>query len=133
MLAIRNLALTLLLTLPLVTAEQKFAGTWEGKFKDTVIFVLKIDVADEIAGTLLMPMSIRVDEDGNLVEAEPSRTGKPFPIQNAKLEGNRITFDCQDDNETVKFELTITGDAASELRFLDPEASKMKPIALKRT
>jgi hypothetical protein len=107
----------------------RFAGVWEAKFNGTVFCVLTLAESAKITGTILSPGSIRVNEEGDLVEAEPSRTGDSAPIRNASVDGGKLSFEFQADDETLKMLFSVTGDGKAELKFVD---EPIKPIPLTR-
>jgi hypothetical protein len=115
------------------TAQQTFAGTWEGKFKGAVFCVLKLEAADKISGTL-SPGKITVNDDGDITEAQPSDpSGKDLPILNPKIEGGNLSFDWKDsDDDALKFEMKITGEGEAELRLTGANDHPIKPILLRR-
>jgi hypothetical protein len=128
------------LWLPLAAQEGKtqkaFSGTWEGKFKGTVFCVLKLEAGSPISG-MLSPGRISVNDDGDITEAEPSNPeppGKDFPILNPKVEDGKLSFEWKEgeaDNETMKFEMKLTGESEAELRFVGID-NPVKPIHLKK-
>jgi len=110
----------------------KFAGTWEAKTDGKVFLVLKIETGKKISGTLNAG-SITLDDNGDLVEAEPVED-REAPFFFAKAEGDKLEFDYQDqgDDEIMHFELKLTGEGAGELRIVDEHIPKMKPFRLRK-
>jgi len=108
----------------------KFAGTWEAAHEGKIFLVLKIQADKKISGTLNAG-SIRLSDDGELLEAEPVED-REAPFFFAKAEGDKLEFDYQDqgDNEIMHFELKLTGEGAGELRIVDEHIPKMKPFRL---
>jgi hypothetical protein len=108
-----------------------FAGTWEAKFQGAVFCVIRITGDAQIAGTILAPGSIRLNEQGALVEAEPSRSGEPTPLRNARVDGNTLTFDFKDngDGQTEHLVFTLNSDSKAALQFID---APMRPITFER-
>lgn len=116
--------------IPAAGEQRDFVGTWQATFKGDVFMTLKITGGPSIAGTL-SGGNIRVDESGELTEA--SGGGEEHPISNVKVDGDRMSFDWKDDDETLKMEFKLTGAGAAELQFLSlPEGVKMKPIRFTR-
>ena len=116
---------------PAAAQQQNFAGVWEAKFQGETFMVLKLEAGDPISGTL-SGGHIEVGNDGEITHA--SGGGKELPISNAQLQGDRLSFDWkEDDEETLKLAMRITGNGEAELQFLTiPEGAKMKPIRLTR-
>lgn len=92
--------LFLLLLTPSLIASEDLSGTWTGAFnitmsngeskEDEAYLVLK-QAGTELTGT-----------------AGPN-VDKQWPIQKAKIEGNRVTFEVQSDEPVIKFDLTLAG------------------------
>jgi hypothetical protein len=127
--------LPLLNSLPLAAqdaeAQKKFAGTWEAKWKDKVICTIRLKAGTGISGET-EACSIQVDSNGDLQEPESTEhPEKPSPILNAKLQGDILAFEEQDDDDVIKFEMKLIGDGRAELRILDAPV-KMKPIHFER-
>jgi hypothetical protein len=111
--------------------EEKFAGTWEASAKGTVFLVLKVKAGDKISGTLNAG-SISMNDEGDLVEVAPVED-REEPIFFARVEGDKLTFEFQDDdNDVLSFELKLTGEGAGELRIVDKHYPKLKGFAIKR-
>ena len=119
--------------LPAAAQQREFAGVWEATFKGQVFLTLKLAVAADgaISGTF-SGGRIETNADGDIEEA--SGGGKELTISNAKMAAtDKLTFDCQNDDETLKLAMRITGTGEAELLFLDlPPEIKMKPIRLTR-
>lgn len=118
-------------------AQKAFAGAWEGKFKDTVFCLLKLEAGTKISGTM-SPGKIAVNDEGDITEAEPSDpppSGQDLPILDPKLEGNKLSFEWKegpDDPEPAKFEMTLTSEGEADLRIVVAGDHPIKPIRLKR-
>jgi hypothetical protein len=126
------LAFVLALSAGLIAQDGKaYAGVWEGRFKDSVFCVLRIEAGDKITGTLSAG-NIKMNDEGDLVEAEGSE--KDFPILNPKLYEDRLTFDWKDegDDTAVKFEMKLTGTGKAGLRVVFDEYRSFKPWLLTR-
>ena len=73
-----------------------------------------------------------MNDDGDLIETQPEeQAGEPSPILNAKIEGEKLSFEIKDGDDTLKLELTLTGEGRSELRFVDAPV-KIKPVRFER-
>jgi hypothetical protein len=126
-----------LISLTLAAQEGKtqkaFAGTWEGKFKGTVFWVLKIDTGSKISGTM-SPGKVSVNDEGDITDAQPSDSGEDFPILNPKIESNKLSFgwkEGESDDEPLQCEMTLIGDGEADLQ-VDAGGHTIKPIRLKR-
>jgi hypothetical protein len=127
--------LSLLVCLPLAAqdsqAQKKFAGTWEARFKDKVICTIRVRAGEPISGEMA-DCSISVDGNGDLQESDSAEhPDKPSPFLNPKLEGDTLTFESKDDDDTLKFEMRLVGDAKAELRILEAPMP-IKPIHFER-
>jgi len=115
---------------PAAAQQLKFTGVWEAKFKGEVFMILKLQAGDPISGSL-SGGHISVNDDGDLTEANGG--GEELPISNAKIQGNKLSFESKNDDETMKLEMTVTGDGEAQLQFMDlPEGLKIKPFPLRR-
>src|SRR3954447_16494425 len=76
-------------------APEKFAGTWEAKAKGTVFLVLKISAGQKISGTMKAG-KVHLDDDGELLEVAPPEDTEA-PIFFAQVDGDKLTFNYQDD------------------------------------
>jgi hypothetical protein len=63
-------------------AQKKFAGTWEAKFKDTVICTIRVTAGEQISGELAA-CSISIDGNGDLQESSlfGSNESSGLPVQ----------------------------------------------------
>ena len=126
--------LPLLACLPLgaqdAEAQKKFAGTWEAKFKDKVICTIRVKAGEQISGEMA-DCSISVDGNGDLQEPESTDHDKPEPMLNPKLQGDTLNFESKDDDDVLKFEMKLVGDAKAELRILEAPMP-IKPIHFER-
>ena len=116
---------------PAAAEQSKFAGVWEARFKGEVFMILKLEPGDPISGSL-SGGNISVNDDGDLTEA--SGGGKELAISNPKVDGNKLSFAWkEDEEETLKFEMRLTGDGEAQLQFMDmPEGHRIKPFPIKR-
>jgi hypothetical protein len=107
--------------------QQRFAGTWQAKFKDVVICTIKLESGEHISGATY-GCSIHVNADGDLVETQaPENPEEPSAIMNAKVEADRLSFETKDGDDVLKFEFTLKGERRAELRFVDAPVN-IKPI-----
>ena len=112
-------------------AQKKFAGTWEAKFKDKVICTIKVKAGDPISGETAA-CSINLDENGDLKEPDfTDRPDKPSPMRNLKLQGDTLTFEEEDGDDVLEFEMKVVGDGQAELNILNSPVP-MKPIHFAR-
>ena len=112
-------------------AQKKFAGTWEAKFKDKVICTIKVKAGDPISGETAA-CSINLDENGDLKEPDSTdRPDKPSPMRNLKLQGDTLTFEEEDGDDVLEFEMKVFGDGQAELNILNSPVP-MKPIHFAR-
>jgi hypothetical protein len=123
----------LLACLPLLAQEtearNKFVGTWEAKWKDEVICTIRLKPGDPISGETVA-CTIHVDESGDLQAPESNEhSEKPAPILNVKLQGATLTFEENDGDEVMKFELKLVGERTAELTFPDAPV-RIKPSEL---
>src|SRR5215471_17111158 len=89
-------------------APEKFAGTWEASAKGTVFLVLKIRAGEKITGSMKSG-PIRMNEKGELLEVGPPEA-EENPIFFAQVDGDKLTFNSQDEDEDVmQFELILKG------------------------
>ena len=117
----------LALVAPPAGEGQPFTGTWEAKWHDRVICALRLRAADAMTGEML-GCSVRVNDDGDLLEPEEDvAMDHPEPFLNLKLEGKTLRFEADSDGETIRFELSLTGDGKADLTILDTPV-KIKPI-----
>ena len=111
--------------------EEKYAGTWEASFKSTVFLVLEVKTGEKISGTMNAG-GVTVNDEGDLQEVRPVGDHES-PIFFARLEGEKLVFEFQDDDDDVlSFELKLIGEDAGELRIVDKDHPKMKGFAVKR-
>ena len=116
--------------IPAAGEGSAFVGTWQAKFKGDVFMTLKLEGGSSISGTW-SGGHINVDGEGELIEA--SGGGQELPISNVKVDGDKLSFDCKNDDETLKLEFKLTGSGGAELQFVTlPEGVKMKPIRFTR-
>jgi hypothetical protein len=132
MLKLICLALVLFATSGLAPSQERisrFAGTWEAKWNGAVFCVLTLVEDAKVTGTILSPGSIRVNHDGDLIAAEPNRTGETLPLLNAVINGRALSFEFKPDDETERLVFTLTDDGKADLQWV---GLPMKPIHLER-
>ena len=127
--------LSLLACLPLTAqdadAQKKFAGTWEARFKDTVICTIRVKAGNSISGETAA-CSINLDENGDLKEPDSAdRPDEPSPMLNPRVQGDTLTFEEKDGDDVLKFEMKVVGDGQTELRILNSPVP-IKPIHFAR-
>jgi len=127
--------LTLLACLPLAAQDtdpqKKFAGTWEAKFRDKVICTIRLTPGDPISGETAA-CNINIDENGDLREPDSTQNSDQVsPMLNPKLHGDTLTFDEQDGDDVLKFEMKVVGDGQADLKILDSPIP-VKPIHFAR-
>src|ERR1043166_5350635 len=81
-------------------APEKFAGPWEAKAKGTVFLVLKSSAGEKISGTMKAG-KVHLDDDGELLEVGPAEDTEA-PIFFAQVEGDKLTFNYQDEDDDVQ-------------------------------
>jgi len=113
-------------------ARNKFVGAWEAKWKDKVICTIRLRSGDPISGET-QACAFRADANGDLLEPETTEPsdGSPTPILNAKLNGEALTFEEQEDGDVIRFEMKLVGEGKAELRFLNTPV-RINPIAFIR-
>ena len=75
------------------SAPKRFAGTWEAKYKDTVICTIKLQASEQISGST-EACGISVDENGELREPEATEhSNEPSPIPNPSIRGDTLSFE----------------------------------------
>jgi hypothetical protein len=114
-------------------SQQRFAGTWEAKYKGTVFCTIKLEAGERISGSTVA-CNIRVDENGDLMEPDSAgNSDKPSPILNPGIHGDTLSFEVKDDDdeEQIKLEMQLTGEGQADVRFIDTP-TKIKPIHFTR-
>lgn len=116
--AIRIIGLTLVLVTALFAATDNVTGKWTGSFvmtrdgetKDSTAYMDLKQNGTELTGT-----------------AGPS-VDQQWPIQNGKVEGNKLTFAVQSDGPVVKFELTLADGHLKGEAKAEQEGRSMKAV-----
>jgi beta-lactamase regulating signal transducer with metallopeptidase domain len=110
----------------------QFVGTWYAKFKGKTFLTINLEKQQgKLTGTASHG-EIQLDKDGELASAE-ERDGSD-PIVETKLSSGilRITTKEQDSQDTIRFEMKLTGTDQAELRILAPPDITPKPWKLER-
>lgn len=111
--------------------SKKFAGTWEASAKGTTFLVLKITAGEKISGSMKSG-PVHMNDRGELLDVGPPEDMEN-PIFFAEVEGEKLVFNCQDEEEDVlQFELKLTGEDAGELRIVDKDHPDIKGFAVRR-
>ena len=132
----RWLVYVCLAVLPIAAADtdpqQRFAGTWEAKFKGTVFCTIKLKAGERISGATYA-CRIHVNANGDLVEPDPAEgADTPAPILDPVIDGDTLSFEMSDDGDgRIKLTLTLTGDGVADLHFLNAPV-EIKPIRFQR-
>ena len=132
----RLLVLFWMTFLPLAAEDadlrQRFAGTWEARFKGTVFCTIKLKAGERITGATYA-CSIHVNQAGELEEPQPSDDpDTPEPLLSPEIEGDTLSFEMADESDVhLKMSLKLVGDGAAELRFLNAPV-EIKPIRFER-
>ena len=105
-------------------------GVWEAKFKGTVFLTIKLNATEPISGSICIG-AIGVDYNGKLLAAEPAPAECESPILHARLDGQRLQFEIDDEGEITNLEIVFTGDGKAIMKFPDL-AQKIDPISLER-
>ena len=107
---------------------QQFAGTWQAKFDGKIFQTITLELHDgQMTGTA-SGMHIELNKSGELTAAEA--TGTSDPIAEARLAGNALLLTVKEKNseDTVQFEMTLTGANEAEIRLVAPaDAGSPKP------
>ncbi len=112
--------------------QERFAGTWEAKFKDATICTLELNAGEKMTGSS-RSCRINVNADGDLIEPDgPADADDSSAILDARIAGDTLSFTTKEkDDEVMKFEFKVTGDGEADLRILET-AVQIKPIHFRR-
>ena len=114
---------------------QPFVGTWQAKFKGTVFETIKLEKQQGKLSGSVRGAEIEVDKDGELTSARANDSSDPNPIVETTLTSGklRITIKEKDSEDTIQFEMKLTGADQAELRILaPPDVPVPKPWKLER-
>ena len=107
---------------------QQFAGTWQARFDGKIFQTIKLEMHEgRLTGTA-SGVHIEVNKTGELTQAEA--TGTSDPIAETTLTGKALLLTIKEQNseDTVQFELTLTGTDQAEIRLVAPaEDGSPKP------
>jgi beta-lactamase regulating signal transducer with metallopeptidase domain len=114
---------------------QPFVGTWQARFKGKVFETIKLEKQQGKLTGSVGGADIEVDKDGELTSAHAIDSSDPDPIVEATLASGilRITIKEKDSEDTIQFEMKLTGPDQAELRILaPPDVPTPKPWKLER-
>jgi len=114
---------------------QPFVGTWQARFKGKVFETIKLEKQQGKLTGSVRGADIEVDKDGELTSAHAIDSSDPDPIVEATLASGvlRITIKEKDSEDTIQFEMKLTGPDQAELRILaPPDVPTPKPWKLER-
>jgi hypothetical protein len=114
---------------------QPFVGTWQARFKGKVFETIKLEKQQGKLTGSVRGADIEVDKDGELTSAHAIDSSDPDPIVEATLASGvlRITIKEKDSEDTIQFEMKLTGPDQAELRILaPPDVPTPKPWRLER-
>lgn len=119
---------------------QRFAGTWEGKFKDKAFVSLKLVAKDgKISGTVSR-VNIQMSPSGILTDAsalagedaisETTPEGKVLHV-NTKAKGHVNTLAGDSEEELIQYEMRLTGRDQAELQIAGSPTGMPVPASWK--
>jgi beta-lactamase regulating signal transducer with metallopeptidase domain len=112
---------------------QQFVGTWHAQFKGRTFLTINLEKQQgKLTGTV-SHADIQVDKDGELTSAEEHEGSNP--IVEARLTSGtlHITTKEQTSQDTIQFDMKLTGTDQAELRVLaPPDVPAPKPWKLER-
>jgi beta-lactamase regulating signal transducer with metallopeptidase domain len=114
---------------------QPFAGTWHARFKGKIFETIKLEKQQGKLTGSVRGADIEVDKGGELTSAHAIDSSDPDPIVEATLASGilRITIKEKDSDDTIQFEMKLTGPDQAELRILaPPDVPTPKPWKLER-
>jgi beta-lactamase regulating signal transducer with metallopeptidase domain len=114
---------------------QQFVGTWQARFKGNVFETIKLERQQGKLTGSVRGADIEVDKDGELTSAHAIDSSDPDRIVEATLASGmlRITIKEKDSEDTIQFEMKLTGPDQAELRILaPPDVPTPKPWKLER-
>jgi hypothetical protein len=115
---------------PSNTAE-KFAGTWHWMFHGQSFATMTlVHNGSAITGTVT-ESRIALDDDGELMRADPADDSKPSQITRTKLEGNALHVTVGDGNQPFEFLVTLKDASHAEIHPIGAPPN-MKPIQVER-
>jgi len=114
---------------------QPFVGTWQARFKGKVFETIKLEKQQGKLTGSVRGADIEGDNDGELTGVHAIDSSDPDPIVEATLASGilRITIKEKDSEDTIQFEMKLTGPDQAELRILaPPDVPTPKPWKLER-
>ena len=111
---------------------QQYAGNWRAKFKGKTFIRIKLEKRGENLTGTISHTDIQTNDEGELTSAEEKDGSDPLE---AKLTGSILLLTSREANsqETVQFEMKLTGVDEGELRVLVPPGiTAPKPWRLER-
>jgi hypothetical protein len=111
-------------------SSQQLSGTWQAKVNGAVVCTLRLQGGEQISGTL-NDCSLNFDEKGELVAPDTVSSGTS-PLRNVKLQKNILSFEVEEEGDSVKMELKVVAKDRAELRVINgpPE---IKPVPFQKT
>lgn len=110
--------------------ESRFAGTWQAKYKDTVICTIRLVAGSPMTGESA-DCHVSIDENGEVRAPESTDPTEPQEILNARVQGDALLFEEKDGADVLSFRFQLVGEGKAELTF--PEIPmKVKPIPFSR-
>ena len=108
----------------MILAACAMAGEVSGKWSGSIM----------AEGEDARPVYLIFNQDGNKLTGSGGPTeSEQFPMQNGKIEGDRLTFEVQAGKGTFVFDLKITGDEAKgDLQLKGGSETHTAKVALKR-
>ncbi len=117
------------------TKEDRFAGTWQGKFNGTVFQVIKLKYKGGKYSGSVSRGNVETDNNGNLVKAE--LLSGSDPITDSKVEGDTLTITTKEkgSSQSIQFKITLTAPDKAEIAPIIPsaEVAAPKPWTLEKT
>jgi beta-lactamase regulating signal transducer with metallopeptidase domain len=114
---------------------QSFVGTWQARFRGKVFETITLGKQQGKLTGSVRGADVEVDKDGELTSAHAIDSSDPNPIVEATLASGilRITIKEKDSEDTIQFEMKLTGPDQAELRILaPPDVPTPKPWKLER-
>jgi hypothetical protein len=102
---------------PPVTSDS-FVGTWQAQFQGKTFVTIKLTKQDTTLTGTISHSTVQLDNSGELTSAE-QKDGED-PVSGASLQGStlHLTSKNQDSQDTIQYEMTLTGSDQAELQIL---------------
>jgi len=111
---------------------QQFVGTWTATHQGTRFLVLELHVEKSKLAGGIKTCSFNMDmQDGtDLITITDEKLTESFPIRNASVSGNSLSFDWKDpDGDEDHLKLEVTSVDAGRLHWVGlPDGLKVAPI-----